>query len=440
MPLRVELDVVCNVSERSILTNVLTNSRRPNEWVARTEPHDGKAIICGSGPSLEDCVAEIAAMQSKGGIIFALNGAAGYLNDHGIIPDYQVIMDAQPRTIELISQARNHLFASQVDPSLLDTVPDAILWHATYGNYPVDEQQDFPKRQVDYCLIGAHSSVGGTVPVLVHAMGYRILHIYGLDSSNRGGRSHAKHQPLNDGDFYTTATHRGKTYHCSLTMKTQAYGFVSRARALSRDGSVIHIHGDGLLPAIWTNPLSEQEKYQEMWKHTEYRNEAPGELCIDTFLDVVNPDGTIIDFGCGTGRGALKLHQAGYAVMLIDFATNSRDPQAMLLPFHQADLSKPIGFSAPFGYCTDVMEHIPTDKVGDVIENIMKAAETVFFQISTVPDSMGSIIGDSLHLSVFPHEWWKSALSGHTIQWEDLTETTSSFVVKRNLLHNNQKD
>lgn len=431
MPLRVELGVVCNVPEDKILSNVLINSRRANEWIAKEPPHDGIAIICGSGPSLKDCLAEIRIMQQHGGVIFALNGAADYLNDNDILPDYQVIMDAQPRTVELIAYARDHLLASQVDPSLFDAVPDAILWHATYGNYPVDEQKDFPKRTTDYCVIGAHSSVGGTVPVLVHALGYRTIHVFGLDSSNRGEDTHAKHQAINDGDFYTTAEHRGENYHCSLTMKSQAYGFISRAKALMQDGSKIYVHGDGLLPALWNEPLSEQEKYEAMWKHPEYRVEAPGEDCVDTFIAMVNPDGPILDFGCGTGRAALKISRTGREITLIDFAVNSRDPEAMYLPFFQHDLSQPFPLYAPYGFCTDVMEHLPPEQVPTVIQNIMNAAKTVFFQISTVPDRMGEMIGHSLHLSVFPHEWWKEAFSAYSIEWEDRTSITSSFVVRR---------
>ena len=46
-------------------------------------------------------------------------------------------------------------------------------------------------------------------------------------------------------------------------------------------------------------------------------------------------------------------------------------------------LTKPIKHRAAYGYCTDVMEHIPTDDVAAVIENIMASAEKVFFLISS---------------------------------------------------------
>lgn len=428
MPLKVDLDLVCNTPEEKILSNVLANSRLDNEWIGRSEPNDGVAIICGSGPSLGDHIELIRKLHAKGGTIFALNGAASYLNEDGILPDYQVIMDAKPRTSELLGEARNHLFASQVDPSLFGKVPDAILWQATYGNLLVDEQAGFPKRG-GYCLIGAHSSIGGTAPVLVYAMGYRTLHIFGLDSSNRANRTHVRHQAINDDDIYTSVEHRGVTYECSLTMRMQAYGFASRARALIEDGCTIHVHGDGLLPALWNSPLSEREKYEVMWNQPEYRHEAPGEHCVETFLSIVKPDGPIIDFGCGTGRGALELSRKGLDVALLDFAANSRDPGARHLPFVQHDLSQPIPMHAPYGFCTDVMEHLPPEQIKTVIRNIMASAKTVFFQISTVPDVMGGLIGHPLHLSVFSHQWWKEAFGDYSISWEQENPATSVFLV-----------
>jgi hypothetical protein len=109
----------------------------------------------------------------------------------------------------------------------------------------------------------------------------------------------------------------------------------------------------------------------------------------------------------------------------VDFTANSRDPEAQHLPFLQHDLTQPFDreavcsyttkmepIRAPFGYCTDVLEHIPPDDVGAVIDNIVHAVDTVFFQISTVPDHFGAVINQDLHLTVRPHEWWLSLL-GH---------------------------
>jgi hypothetical protein len=99
--------------------------------------------------------------------VFALNGAASFLWKNQIKADYQVLMDAQPGTADLVGPAHEYLFASQVDPKCFDGLHHAKLWHATYGSVLVDEQEGFPEHSDDYCLIGASVSVGNTTLALL---------------------------------------------------------------------------------------------------------------------------------------------------------------------------------------------------------------------------------------------------------------------------------
>jgi hypothetical protein len=64
-----------------------------------------------------------------------------------------------------------------------------------------------------------------------------------------------------------------------------------------------------------------------------------------------------------------------------------------ILPFLEWDLSLPCPLRAPYGYCCDVMEHIPPDQVDAVLSNIKDSAETVVFRIEYEPDVMGKLIG-----------------------------------------------
>jgi hypothetical protein len=414
------------------LALVLDNSKRIKKWV-KTEPaHDGIAILCGGGPSLADTLREIREIKGK---VFALNGAASYLDKNGIAPDFQVIMDAKPETASLVGPAKRHLFASQVDPECFNRVPTATLWHATYGNLKVDEQPGFPKHDDDYCLIGAAVSAGNTALVLLYALGYRTIHVFGMDSSRRwADAGHAYRQAMNDGEPCTVVEYGGKEYICSVPMAMQAKHFVSRAAQLRDAGVSIHVHGSGLLPDMANSPeLDEVAKYEQMWGVAEYRTFSPGEHSVDKFLGIVKPDGLVIDFGCGTGRAALRMRRAGLPVILVDFAGNCRDQEAITLPFVKWDLNIPLGIASQYGYCTDVMEHIPTKDVASVINNIMASAPETYFQISTVPDSFGSVIGQPLHLTVRPHGWWREMFvsHGYSIEWEEHGAIFSSFLVKR---------
>lgn len=171
-------------------------------------------------------------------------------------------------------------------------------------------------------------------------------------------------------------------------------------------------------------------KYGEMWKHPEYRKVAPGEQIAQIFMTHVRPrsNAHVIDFGCGTGRGALMLAiLGGCRVTMLDFVNNALDDdirdmlvtQAHKLRFMKADLEQKIPIAAEYGYCTDVMEHIPPANVDRVLDNILRAAQHVFFSISTTHDSCGKLIGEDLHLTVEPYAWWLQKFNerGCLVHW-----------------------
>jgi len=70
-----------------------------------------------------------------------------------------------------------------------------------------------------------------------------------------------------------------------------------------------------------------------------------------------------------------------------------------------------------------------------VITNIMEAASNVVFQISLVPDVCGALIGQDLHLSVHPAEWWRDTFIrlGHSVELveESSDKATCIFYVLR---------
>lgn len=187
----------------------------------------------------------------------------------------------------------------------------------------------------------------------------------------------------------------------------------------------------GYAPTVQIKSL-EQQKYEDVWSHPEYRAVAPGEDSVVTFLAQASPKkgDQVIDFGCGTGRGAQAIKDAGLDVTGVDFAANCLDPQVQV-KFVQADLTQKIPVSAKFGYCTDVMEHLPPESVDSVIKNILDSATLVFFQISCVDDVMGYLVGAPLHLTVKPHSWWKEQFeqNGAKVLWsEDLKESCQFYV------------
>jgi hypothetical protein len=174
----------------------------------------------------------------------------------------------------------------------------------------------------------------------------------------------------------------------------------------------------------------EQAKYEKMWSRDEYRRVAPGEEAAQVFLAHANPKpgATVIDYGCGTGRGGLIIAMFSQCnVVMVDFAENCLDEDVRgaikhngsRLSFVQHDLNKPLDMMSEYGFCTDVMEHLPTEEVDVVLKNIFAQSKHVFLQISTTDDVMGSLIGERLHLTVKPFDWWLEKLRncGAIMHW-----------------------
>ena len=193
---------------------------------------------------------------------------------------------------------------------------------------------------------------------------------------------------------------------------------------------------EGHAPSVMIKPIARPsvnpliEVYRRVWDHPAYRVSSPGEELAQQFLKEAAPknDAEIICFGVGSGREAFMLALFGnLRVTMIDFAENCLDPevrgalktQADRLKFRLADLTRSIPVTAPYGYCVDVLEHIPEEDVPAALWNILHAAHHVFFAISTVPDNLGAVIGEALHVTVKTKDWWLAALAkaGATVMW-----------------------
>ncbi len=116
--------------------------------------------------------------------------------------------------------------------------------------------------------------------------------------------------------------------------------------------------------------------------------------------------GSVIDYGCGMGRAAADLARAGFFSVGVDIAANALEER---IPFVEAclwDLPETLGPST-FAFCADVMEHIPEPYICNVLQLIrMRTLALGCFAISWGDDDCGRLIGQELHLTKRPYEWW----------------------------------
>lgn len=430
----IPVQMLINTPYDVLKDHILENSKNCKDWLVSVPPHDGVALLCGSGVSIKEHLREIRGKQHDGAVVFALNAASDYLASNGIMPDNQVIIDAKEETSELVGAAKEHLFAATVHQKCFKLRPNAKLFQLQVEDESLQDQID-EIAPYDYTMLMTAVSVGIVSLALVYAMGYRKIYCYGYDSSYTDGNSHVVPQPMNGNIPCMNVDFAGKSYLTSLPMKMQAERFMSVANSLKKDGCEINVIGSGLLPDMSKTAfeeLTEKDKYTRMWSMLSYRDASPAERIVDLIDDKIKK-GVTIDFGCGTGRAAALLSKSGRRVILLDFAPNCRDQEADGLEFLEVDLTQPIHVLGDSGYCIDVMEHIPPEDVDKVINNIMASVPECFFQISTVPDVCGATIGHELHLTIeSPRDWFdRFKRLGFTVDWMDNTALDVKLLVKR---------
>lgn len=435
MPLIVPVSLLVNTPGSVLVSHIIENSSFTKKWVKFENEHDGNALICGSGPSLVESLPDILLKVKNGAKVFALNAAAKFLKEHGIIPDSQVIIDAKEESVSFVSDAKEHYFGATVNPECFKIKPNAYLFQLQVDDEKIENKID-ELAPYEFPLLSTAVSVGVVATILAYTLGYRKIDCYGMDSSHKYGESHVIRQQMNDTVPCMGVEFCGKKYLSSFPMKVQAERFMQVANLLNNSGCTIEVHGSGLLPDMFrANPddMSEKEKYERMWSMLNYRQDSPAERIVDEILEKLKPTGKIIDFGCGTGRAARAISDRGYDVHLVDFASNCRDQVASDLPFTELDLTEPIPLRADYGYCVDVMEHIEPKNVHTVIKNIMASSNNVFFQISTINDRCGLTIGKELHLTVKSTKWWVDLFKnlGFSVDWVQDDEIECKLLVRK---------
>lgn len=421
-----------NYSPEKLEENILQASRRNILWFEPGDYAKGRELmIVGGGPSLKDYLEEIREKQARGAWIMSLNGAYEYLQENEIISDCMMMLDARPVNTKFVKNPNGKtlfMIASQCHPDIFEALKEkvVVLWHSDAQQFPNQKVQKIAELKG---LRGAQAVAGGQTVgaralILAFLMGFRKMYLYGFDSSYTDGHHHPYEQKQNDTEATIELEVGSKKYITTPLFARQVYTIQQQRNVLKRQGAEIILRSDGFIKGaddeierLKTEMSSEIDKevlkYSRMWSSNEYRQVAPGEGCVDDAiksLDLMTQH-RIVDFGCGTGRGAKKFIEKGFKVIGVDFAQNCLDSDVKI-PLCIACLwDLPPNLTCDYGFCTDVMEHIPTDKVEMVLMNIAKACHKgCYFQISLVDDDFGALIDDKLHMTVKPSDWWLDIL------------------------------
>lgn len=246
-----DLDLVCNTADEILTKNIRSACKRNVPWIAQCLPHDGHAVIVGGAPSVKKFLEEIRFRKGVGQKIFALNNAFAFLRENGIEPDTQVMVDARSENAEFVPEesSATHYFASQCHPDVWDKAEklNTVLWHS-YTDI-IDDGLENPERKPELLIAGG-TTVGLSTMALCHGLGYRKIHIYGMDSSYSDENHHAYSQSLNDRDVVLDVVCHDRKFKSTAWMVAQANQFQTLAITLAEMNVLLTIHGDGLIPWI----------------------------------------------------------------------------------------------------------------------------------------------------------------------------------------------
>lgn len=211
------------------------NKARGIEHFTTQPPHDGVAVIVGGGPSLADFVEEIRMRKQNGQMIWTVNNTYSYLMERGIEPDAHVFLDSRQQNVEFVRPGPRVTY-------YLDVRCHPDIYEKTSGC-----------KRIMYGF--DHSATGHTVGLkalyLTAMSGFRMIHLYGFDSSYRELKHHAYEQPLNDRENVCEIRLKdGSTFLTAPWMAQQADEFQYIANSLAEQDCEIHVHGDGLLPRV----------------------------------------------------------------------------------------------------------------------------------------------------------------------------------------------
>jgi 2-polyprenyl-3-methyl-5-hydroxy-6-metoxy-1,4-benzoquinol methylase len=179
----------------------------------------------------------------------------------------------------------------------------------------------------------------------------------------------------------------------------------------------------------------ERDTYEEMWGVEQYANHSPAERVVQVFDSLVrergwNPrDETVLDAGCGSGKGAIALAALKYHMTGCDLTDVGLVPEAKVFPFFVANLWEPLngryvqGGAYDWVFCCDVMEHVPTFYGGLAITQMLKRARKgLFLSVSFTEDAFGLWVGRPLHLTIQSFPWWRDNLNelGKVVEARDM--------------------
>ena len=254
-----ELTAIANTDSAAVAWNVRYACSKGLPELSYGPKNDAIAVLVGGGPSLAKTLPEVRRLVQEGAQVYAVNGAANYLAEHGIEVDYQVVIDARPKNSAFVKgNAKTVYVASQCAPETLDAAgKSAVLCHMNTAG--ITDWLPEGER----LLLSSGTTVGLAAMAIAHVKGHSVIHLHGYDSSYEENH-HAYPQSMNDDDQVIDAVCEGQHFKCAPWMLMQVNQFQELTEKLADDGVTIVVSGDGLLPFVSRQMMLQNLKLEEV--------------------------------------------------------------------------------------------------------------------------------------------------------------------------------
>lgn len=241
------------------------------------EPHGGKCIIVGGGPTITDHLEKIRGFRAHPvWLMMSLNGAHEWLINRGIIPNIHVVFEMDLEDVRVAlggdpHQDVTYYVCSHCKPQIFQQLGACkkVLWHAFHP--PQGYQQAIARHfKGEFMVSGGYATFFRSL-VIACILGYRDFELFGMDSSfeessHVGGYATADKEPRVTvwGKDYQTGDLRKFTTQGGLAF--QATEFLKFCEA-NQAGLRLRVHGDGLLRYLHESRYPEQYQTRKDISH-----------------------------------------------------------------------------------------------------------------------------------------------------------------------------